>query len=776
MAHQRRRTLWSSITLLFVVCGATVSHGQTVTSSPLPIVLIQTDGDISIPDAYKVPATMKILYVNDTTTNYLSNQYDTAYLHYEGRIGIEKRGSTSQNLSKRHYGFETRQQDDVTNDNVSLLGMPEENDWILNPLNYDNTYLRDPLSYELARRTGHYAPRTHYCEVFVGGNYRGIYFLTEKIKADKNRVNIAKMDSTDNSYPKVTGGYIIKADKTTGGDPVAWSTPAHDYWQDVDYIHHYPKPNQVTDTQSTYIRNYFAAFQSIMDQGDNTIITGYPSLIDVPSFIDYMILGELSSNVDIYQKSTFFHKDRMGKLCAGPVWDFNLAYGNDLGTSPGRSGYNVWQFDNEDNTGSEFWIQLFNDEQFQRLFARRWYELTAPGGPLALDTVLSIIDALDNQIIDMVSRDKQRWGYNFSHTSAVNSMKTWLQARYNWLNNHLTDTANTLPDVPALAISKIHYHPHRWGDYSSDDLEFIGITNLTGSALSLAGVYLRELGISYQFPPSAVIDSAQEIYIAANMQAFRARYGVEPFGQFSRSLNNHTQHLVLTDAWGRTIDDVTYSDESPWPTAADGNGPFLTLLDLTADHNDGSNWTTDTTLLHPVCDTVTNIAIAVEAQTVLVHWTDLQDANTWEVLYGLSPVDTLAAAPITVYDTALSLSNLEGGNYDLYVRARCDENLSSYWSEKNSFYISGVGINDFTTKQQLSIYPNPACDIVNIQLHQLIDNGTVRIHDICGRVIITSEIHGSSLQLSTEKLSPGFYMVTVQNGIERTSGRLVIEH
>ena len=225
---------------LFLV-AMSILHGQYLTSSNLPIVIINTDNGANIPDEPKIGATMKILYVNDTTINYLSNQNDTAYLNYIGRIGIERRGSTSQGHNKKPYGFETRLADDVTVNNVSLMGLPAENDWVLNAMNDEPSYVRDCLSYYLAGKLGHYAPRTKYCEVIVNGDYRGLYFLTEKIKVDQNRVNIAQMDASDNQYPDVTGGYIIKADKLTGGDVPAWTTPAYDYWEDVDYTNHVNK-------------------------------------------------------------------------------------------------------------------------------------------------------------------------------------------------------------------------------------------------------------------------------------------------------------------------------------------------------------------------------------------------------------------------------------------------------------------------------------------------------------------------------------------------------
>ena len=243
-----------TISMLFAL---TTLSAQYISSSNLPIVIINTDNGATIPDEPKIGATMKILYINDTTTNYLSNQNDSAYLNYIGRIGIECRGSTSQGHNKKPYGFETRMADDVTNNNVSLLGLPAENDWVLNPMNDEPSYIRDNLSYILAAQLGDYAPRPKYCEVIVNGDYRGLYFLTEKIKIDAHRVDILEMDSADNAAPNVTGGYIIKADKLTGGDVPAWSTTAYDYWQDVDYIYHAPKPEEITLDQGDYIRSYF---------------------------------------------------------------------------------------------------------------------------------------------------------------------------------------------------------------------------------------------------------------------------------------------------------------------------------------------------------------------------------------------------------------------------------------------------------------------------------------------------------------------------------------
>ena len=199
--------------------------------------------------------------------------------------------------------------------------MPSENDWVLNGIAFDPSLIRDYLSYNLSRQIGNYATRTAYCEVVINGEYKGLYILQEKIKAGTDRVNVLKIGTSDISLPNVTGGFITKADKTTGGDPIAWSMPS--YTTTVDFIHELPKPAAVLPAQTAYIYDQFLQLASTSNANVTSVINGYPSVIDVPSFVDFMLINELASNADAYQFSTYFHKDRNGKLRAGPVWDFN---------------------------------------------------------------------------------------------------------------------------------------------------------------------------------------------------------------------------------------------------------------------------------------------------------------------------------------------------------------------------------------------------------------------------------------------------------------------
>lgn len=586
----------NSIAIVFFLFFYGFSFGQTFTDSNLPIVVISTDINPNTNQPYeilddpRVLATMKIIKRPDGTRNYLTDQTNAAYLNYNGRINIEIRGSSSQDLPKKQYGLTTLKADNTSNNNVSIFGMPSENDWILNGLAFDPSLMRDYLTYNLSRQIGNYAPRTQYCEVVINGEYKGLYVFLEKIKADTNRVNIVKITTTDVTQPNISGGYITKSDKTTGGDPVAWSMSS--YAGTTDFIHELPKPEDVTATQNAYIHSQFTNLGNTSHTNNTSLTSGYSSYIDIPSFVDYMISTELGSNADGYQISTFFHKDRGGKLRAGPVWDFNLAYGNDLFVyGLDRSHYDVWQFSNGDNEGAKFWTDLFNNTTFKCYLSRRWNQLTQSGQPMNATSINTFIDQTVALIAEAKVREQQRWNTVPNHALEISNMKTWISNRINWMNNNIGSfSACQNVEVPQLVINKINYNPGTDGVFTvSNDMEFIEIKNAGTTMVNLSGVYLSELGLSYQFPANSTISAGQGIYLASNPTVFQQKYGVVAFGQFIRNLSNSKQKLVLADGFGNVIDMVEYSDSSPWPNA-DGNGSFLQLTDTTLDNNLASSW------------------------------------------------------------------------------------------------------------------------------------------------------------------------------------------
>ena len=591
------------LVIFFLFLGQISFSQQTILSdSNLPIMLVTTDIDpqtnlpTEIPDEPKVLATMQLIYRPDGTRNYLTDSTNESYLNYDGRIGIELRGSSSQALDKKPYGFTTLLEDDDSNNNVSLLGMPLENDWVLNSLAYDPSMIRDYLSYTLASNMGNYAPRVAYIEVVVNGDYKGVYFLTEKVKRDSDRVNLKKIADDENSFPELTGGYIVKADKTTGGDEIAWTMPNYGGW-DTNFLHHYPKTEDITNEQDNYIENVFYDLAAQTNPANTSIVDGYPSMIDIPSFVDYILMAEFASNPDSYQFSTYFHKDRSGKLRAGPIWDYNLSFGNDLFVFGfDRSFYDVWQFDFE-NRGAKFWRDLYQDETFNCYLAKRWFELIEANQTFNYLTISNLIDSYVALLSESQERELQRWppqeGWPTVADQAQNilEMKDWIQERINWMSTNIGSSANCMDvPVPDLVISKIHYNPMEDSGYSSKELEFIEITNTSNQSIDLTGYYIRELGISYQFDANAVVQANQKIYLCSDASVFESYYGFAPFGAFTRDLSNNSYHIILSDALGNTIDQVRYLDSDPWPQQADGEGPYLQLVDVNSDNSLASNW------------------------------------------------------------------------------------------------------------------------------------------------------------------------------------------
>ncbi|CAN0606076.1 unnamed protein product, partial [Ectocarpus sp. 12 AP-2014] len=161
----------------------------------------------------------------------------------------------------------------------------------------------------------------------------------EKLKRDSNRIDINKLKDDENSGEDLTGGYILKIDKTTGNvdddlnsrnsfvsdfDPLFASTGQKIYFQ-----YEYPDVDDITTEQRAYISDYVYQFENALISEDfEDSVNGYTAYIDVDSFIDFFILNEISNNIDGYRLSTFMHKEKNEKLKMGPVWDFNIAFGN----------------------------------------------------------------------------------------------------------------------------------------------------------------------------------------------------------------------------------------------------------------------------------------------------------------------------------------------------------------------------------------------------------------------------------------------------------------
>jgi hypothetical protein len=566
--------------------SAELENENTVvfTDSNLPIIILETENSATIQDEAKILGTMKIIQRPNGDRNYVTDANNDEFLDYSGTIGIETRGSSSQTLPKKPYGFDTLEEDGIEDKSVKLLGMPKENDWILNSFAFDDSMMRDYISYEMTRKMGQYAVNLRYCEVVLNGEYIGLYALSEKIKRDGDRVDIAKLKDNENSFPEVTGGYLMQTDRPSDEDPNAWEANG------AGYIHEKPNSADITPAQSSYIETVFRGLDQNAANAD--IINGYPAIIDVPSFVDYMLIAEIASNVDAYALSTYYHKDRGGKLRAGPVWDYNLTFGNDLFQwGYDRSFTYVWQFEYS-NVGANFWGDLFNNPTFKCYASKRFNEVTTAGAPLNYEEISDAIDATVNLISEAVVRENERWNTIEDFSGEITAMKSWIQERIGWMTDNLGQFSDCdAITLPSLVITKINYNPQETTAFpESDAAEFIEIQNTGNTTVNLTGVHLSKLGIAYQFSRDEMLMAGQSLILASNSAVFKARYGIDAFGNFSRDLSNSSQNLTLSDAFGNVIDQVTYTDDAPWPETADGDGSYLELINVNSDNALASNW------------------------------------------------------------------------------------------------------------------------------------------------------------------------------------------
>jgi len=439
------------------------------TSSNLPIVVINTNGQQIIDDV-KITADMGIIYNGEGVRNNINDPFN----NYNGKIGIEIRGSSSQQFPKKQYAVETR--DLSGNDlKVSLLGFPEESDWILFAPYNDKSLMRDVLVYKLANEMGRYASRSKFCEVILNGDYVGVYVLLEKVKRDSKRVNIKKLEPTDVSADAITGGYIIKIDKTDGESVDGWYSNYLPYPQSpysVFYQYHVPKPEDIVQQQKEYIKGKIFQFETIM-KGNNISdsLNGYPRIIDVDSFVDFVLLNEISKNVDGYRLSTYFYKDRDSrnpKIYAGPVWDFNLGFGN----ADYYEGWqtNEWQLEYltdyeslppwESFLAPNWWKKLFDDTLFGNKVYSRWKSLK--DNVLSSQHINNQIDSLVILLDESKTRNFERWSvlgvwvwpnYYVGSTfqDEINYLKNWIKNRISWMDQNMIGEPTSINDIDNLA-------------------------------------------------------------------------------------------------------------------------------------------------------------------------------------------------------------------------------------------------------------------------------------------------------------------------------------
>ncbi|MCF8272980.1 MAG: CotH kinase family protein [Flavobacteriaceae bacterium] len=442
------KTIYISILLtIFFSCNnekVSFNDDDTTIIANLPQVNINTYGN-EIVDEPKIKAEMTVIIDDE--------------IDFTGNIGIEIRGSSSQMFPKKQFGVETR---DANEEGISfsILGFPEEEDWILSAPYSDKSLMRNILIYDLSRDMNRYASRAKFVEVSINGEYNGLYILMEKLKRDSNRIDINKLKVDENIGEDLTGGYILKIDKASGFNETLYNDTnaitSHyapnnaSNNQKIYFNYDTPDFEEITPEQKAYITNFMYAFEDALAGSNFTDTTeGYRKYIDTQSFIDFFLLNELSNNVDGYRLSTWLTKDKNEKLKMGPIWDFNLAFGN--ANYCGGAETNVWAYKFNERCSQDFWQipfwwdRLLSDPVFVSELKTRWVELRS--GILSNQGIIDKIEnyknllitskAADNNFERWPVLDQYIWPNNYignTYSAEINYLKSWIQERTLWLD------------------------------------------------------------------------------------------------------------------------------------------------------------------------------------------------------------------------------------------------------------------------------------------------------------------------------------------------------
>jgi hypothetical protein len=442
--------------LLLFLYGFLLSNAQTMDFlfSPEGIAEIHihllNDKNINdIKNSYDVDYSGKLeaemVIQNSTQSGYDPNQL------YTGQILIEGRGYSSWWLPKKPYNIDLITLDGSDNP-MPLLNMPTCDEWSLLTFGFDKSLMRFPLSMFIGRHMSgiKWTPRTRYVELWIDDEYRGLYCLTEKVKRDDNRIAIKKLNAESTN---LSGGYILEQNtKHLSEDEL--SSQIYTNIGHIPFIFKYPKPKNVTSEQVEWVKNYLNEFESILwSDRLKDPVNGYRKYIDEASFIDWTILQEQAKDPDHQNNiSNFLHKDRDGKLNMSAPWDFDRAYGNEIGGEGSTEGNGIRL--------NHWYAQLAEDEDYLENYKKRFYDLTP-----FFHQIPDVLEANYQQLKEagVIDRESQKWadlpgGTNLpGYEEQVQYLSDWFQARHAWCYTELGLPA-TINPIPAFSPSFTCYY------------------------------------------------------------------------------------------------------------------------------------------------------------------------------------------------------------------------------------------------------------------------------------------------------------------------------
>lgn len=233
------------------------------------------------------------------------------------------RGNASMTFPKKPYRIKFDKKQNV------LDAPAKAKKWTLINNYGDKTLMRNILAFEISRRLGmEYTPYCQPVDVIVNGEYQGCYQLCDQIEVNSDRVNVEALDKKITDAEEITGGYLIEV------DAYAYDEPEGGYFiskKGNPVTIKYPDPDgDISDEQRNYIANHFNKMEAAVYSSSKDMF----DLLDINSFLQHFIVGEISGNTDTYW-STYMYKHRGDDhFYVGPVWDFDIAFDNDYRTYP----------------------------------------------------------------------------------------------------------------------------------------------------------------------------------------------------------------------------------------------------------------------------------------------------------------------------------------------------------------------------------------------------------------------------------------------------------
>ena len=345
------------------------------------------------------------------------------------RATIKYRGASSYSkFDKKQYRIEFYKNNKDSTKKVPLAGMGANSEWVLNGPYLDKTLIRNKLVYDLARELNGWAPDTRFVELFVDGEYQGVYLAVEPITNGESRLRLAEFGLLSGET-----AYVVNRDRIdTGTEEIETWGKTEGYTHNALYIR-YPSKNKITEKQKEYIQKDISEFeQALYGKNFSDKRIGYQAYIDMDNWVDYFIINEFAMNYDAGNLSTYVYKELGGKLQLA-AWDFNNGFDN-----------YQWFHTETDRlyTVENSWFdRLWQDENFRELVCERYGQLRKT--TLSDEHIADKIASYQEKLGDAVDRNFKVWGYSFDENLLVGTGKDGMSrdiGSYEEAMKQLTDT------------------------------------------------------------------------------------------------------------------------------------------------------------------------------------------------------------------------------------------------------------------------------------------------------------------------------------------------